>query len=421
MKRQHEYSVRLAPSPRLLLHTEEGIVPYLTPNSLEKWFPPAAVEDVLYLGISVRENFVAPTFKKDSNKPNGYVYEPSGFQVDRWMKDYKMVAVPTYDLIRDARTYKKNDHEIAVSNKQVCMWSQNGRVPLTPDTYADILQRLPAPVHVPLFDMIPLTSKNLHEDDRQKNNPNIKRKLHAIQRTKTWFQHCLQRSNHDIWAPVVVDRDGTTNDQIQELLPLMNANVKGVALVGWQYIDDPSTRREVLKTTREGLRHDDSLLAVLATRSLAQVLDAAREGCVVGTDLPSRWARAHKAFAVDLRSWRKRPKLADATRTVCNKDGCIVLTTKEPKKNAWFSDPSPIDSACPCQACRNHSRSYIYHLICAQELLGEMLLFAHNLQSLLDLFRELNTAISQGKEDEFCRHVQAQLSSSSDDEDDDES
>jgi queuine tRNA-ribosyltransferase len=60
-------------------------------------------------------------------------------------------------------------------------------------------------------------------------------------------------------------------------------------------------------------------------------------------------------------------------------------------------DPRPIDEACACPACRDHSRAYLHHLIRSEEILGAMLLTWHNLQYYQDLMRGLRDAIERRK------------------------
>lgn len=57
---------------------------------------------------------------------------------------------------------------------------------------------------------------------------------------------------------------------------------------------------------------------------------------------------------------------------------------------------APLDPACGCYACRHHTRSYLHHLVKAQELLGLRLLSLHNLWFYADLMRTLREAIPQG-------------------------
>lgn len=56
-------------------------------------------------------------------------------------------------------------------------------------------------------------------------------------------------------------------------------------------------------------------------------------------------------------------------------------------------DPRPIDEACTCPTCANHSRAYLHHLFRAEEILGAMLLTWHNLHYYQDLMRAIRQAI----------------------------
>ena len=53
-----------------------------------------------------------------------------------------------------------------------------------------------------------------------------------------------------------------------------------------------------------------------------------------------------------------------------------------------FSE-EPLDPACRCQACRDHSRAYLHHLIKSDELLGWHLLAIHNLAFYHGLMRAM--------------------------------
>ncbi|MCF4164904.1 tRNA guanosine(34) transglycosylase Tgt [Zavarzinia compransoris] len=71
-------------------------------------------------------------------------------------------------------------------------------------------------------------------------------------------------------------------------------------------------------------------------------------------------------------------------------------------RNARFAeDPAPLDTRCHCPACRDYSRAYIHHLVKSQEILGAMLMTAHNLQHYQDLMAGLRSAIRRGRLDAF--------------------
>lgn len=66
-------------------------------------------------------------------------------------------------------------------------------------------------------------------------------------------------------------------------------------------------------------------------------------------------------------------------------------------RNARFrTDPGPIDPGCDCYACRTFSRTYVQHLIKADEMLGMQLLTIHNVAVMNRLMREVRAAIRTG-------------------------
>ncbi len=56
-------------------------------------------------------------------------------------------------------------------------------------------------------------------------------------------------------------------------------------------------------------------------------------------------------------------------------------------------DPRPLDTDCACPACAGYSRAYIHHLFRNDEMLGGMLLSAHNVHFYQDLMAALRDAI----------------------------
>jgi Queuine tRNA-ribosyltransferase len=193
-----------------------------------------------------------------------------------------------------------------------------------------------------------------------------------------------------------------------------------------------------------------AVVVVLKTRTLMQFLDAAllergaiaRSGVLVACDLPAVWSRNHKAFVLrlpppsrpsqgdrnppvtassrapektrteaamgDSRS-PKRPRLdpnsecdqdkngGNAKQGLLDENGCVNVSPHcdgiddgDVSRHPWFRDASPVIRGCPCATCRHHTRAYIYHLVCAKELLGEVLLFVHNLHHILALVDRIN-------------------------------
>ncbi len=60
-------------------------------------------------------------------------------------------------------------------------------------------------------------------------------------------------------------------------------------------------------------------------------------------------------------------------------------------------DPSPLDPACACYACRNFSLSYLYHLQKTNEILGARLNTLHKLHYYQELMAALRASIEQNQ------------------------
>lgn len=79
-------------------------------------------------------------------------------------------------------------------------------------------------------------------------------------------------------------------------------------------------------------------------------------------------------------------------------------------EQVFVRDPSPFLKGCSCIACVNHTRSYVHHLINANEILAEILIFNHNLHHLLKMFEQISLALEAGSLDKFQRYIESQLS-----------
>jgi queuine tRNA-ribosyltransferase len=88
---------------------------------------------------------------------------------------------------------------------------------------------------------------------------------------------------------------------------------------------------------------------------------------------------------------------------------CVLPTRSGRTAQAWTragplnlrnachaDDPAPLDPACACPVCRDHSRAYLHHLVKTKEILGAILLTWHNLHHYQTLMAALRRAIEQG-------------------------
>eukprot|EP00977_Amphora_coffeiformis_P008615 scaffold1953_cov176-Amphora_coffeaeformis.AAC.33 len=387
---------------RLLLEAVDGLVPYLTPHLLRSCFPAEETDDRLWIGMAVKDTCCVPVFAADADQstsnPRGYEFT-SDPVVDSWMKEYTRVTVPTFDMVKDAngRQHAK-DASVVATDQHVMLWTGNGRQPLTSEQYKKSALGLASLYTVPLYDgghAVPFAKK--------------KRKLAALRRTQEWSRE-MNESN--TLFPILVD-DETIKAGLDEQLQLVEEHKKtdkhgstGFVLIGWSYLSQ-SLQQSSLKQVKRRISPNEPL-GVLSTKSFSQILTAACHGVtLIGSNLPQQWALEKRAFLCDLHRLvtnneasepaSKKPKMPDSQSSIQEQlDGNQCLDLHPPcdhmEDHPWYRDKRPLMPDCTCQTCQIHSRAYLYHLVCAKEMLAEVLLFVHNLHHLLVVFRGIEQA-----------------------------
>ncbi len=66
------------------------------------------------------------------------------------------------------------------------------------------------------------------------------------------------------------------------------------------------------------------------------------------------------------------------------------------KNSQYKEDLSPLDE-CDCYTCKNYTKSYLRHLVTANEMLGSRLLSIHNIKFLIKLTEDLRKSIKEDK------------------------
>jgi queuine tRNA-ribosyltransferase len=77
-------------------------------------------------------------------------------------------------------------------------------------------------------------------------------------------------------------------------------------------------------------------------------------------------------------------------------EGKVVI-----KNKIYDEDMKPLDPECDCWVCKNHTRSYLRHLLKGKEILGQRLVSYHNLYFLKNLMKQVREAIKNDRLIEF--------------------
>lgn len=87
------------------------------------------------------------------------------------------------------------------------------------------------------------------------------------------------------------------------------------------------------------------------------------------------------------------------TGTAVTHEGAFAL-----KGSAYKTDFGPIEEGCECYACKNFTRSYLRHLLRANEILGLRMVSVHNSHLYLKVMKEMREAIAGGYFADYYRN-----------------
>ncbi len=203
----------------------------------------------------------------------------------------------------------------------------------------------------------------------------------AVRRTLLWAERCRAAHTRPDQALFAIVQGGTDLDLRAECArALVALDFPGYALGGFSVGETPAQMVAALPPTA-ALLPEDRPRYLMGVGRPQDVLD----GIAAGIDmfdcvLPTRNGRNAQAFTMD---------------------GPIRL------RNACHRrDSGPLESGCPCYACRHFSRAYLHHLFLAKEMLGPTLLSLHNVAFYCRLTAEARQAIGAGR---FAAYRSARL------------
>jgi queuine tRNA-ribosyltransferase len=203
----------------------------------------------------------------------------------------------------------------------------------------------------------------------------------ATERSVRWAERSLRAASRGDQAQFAIVQGGLDPELRQWCTrELAKLDFPGYAVGGLSVGETPEEMYRVLDATVPAMPADKPRYLMGVGRPI-DILEAIRRGidlfdCV----LPTRNGRNAMAFT---------------------DEGFLKL-----RNQRYADDDRPLEEGCPCIACR-HSRGYIRHLFISHEMLGPILLTAHNLTFYQRLLREARAAIS---EDRFYAFFEAKRS-----------
>lgn len=238
------------------------------------------------------------------------------------------------------------------------------RFELSPERAIEIQEELGSDVAMVLDHVVPLPSEPAMVRD-------------AMERTIRWAIRCRDRQTRSDQAQFAIVQGGLDLElRVDCARRLAELDFPGYAVGGLSVGESPAEMYEILSATLPEIPADRPryLMGVGRPQDLLEAI--ARGIDLFDCVLPTRNGRNATAFT---------------------QRGLVRLRNQQ-----FRLDDRPLDPGCPCPACR-HSLGYLRHLFTSGEMLGPILLTAHNLTYYQRLLTAAREAIRDGRFRSFMR------------------
>lgn len=335
-----------------------GILPFITPDNYSK-LPEFTTQVVDYADIST---FV--DFAKEKETP---------------LRDF--MRLRGSKLVLSARDYI-NQSNPPTKKGMFIMSTGKGRREVKPSDLMTASAALGAEIVVPLADEIALSFGS----NRQRT---------AVQSTLNWLDACLSKKHEDDNALVCGVIVGGADERLRRMSAEETAkrDVQALVLSGLELLDDDTQRQSVIDSVLDavaptpgnelprfvtGVGHPLSILKAVASGADAFI-----------STYPASATQAHTAFAF----WVDPTKDDTRVRSMERERSGSVLYLREKR---FEKDFAPLMVDCECYTCRHYTRAYVHHLLNVKEMLGDTLLYLHNMHYYYIFFRTIRNRIADG-------------------------
>ena len=192
----------------------------------------------------------------------------------------------------------------------------------------------------------------------------------AMERTHRWAARCLAARTRSGMALFGIIQGGIDRAlRATSARSIAGMPFDGLAIGGMSVGESKDEMAEALEVVADTLGDDGRVRYLMGVGSPVDFFTAVERGvdlfdCV----LPTRVARNGQLWT---------------------SEGRLNL------RNARFQDdPGPVDPACGCETCMNHSRAYLAHLFRADELLAYRLASVHNVTYTLSLMANIRSVLA---------------------------
>ncbi|KAF1330361.1 Queuine trna-ribosyltransferase domain-containing protein, partial [Globisporangium splendens] len=335
-----------------------GNVPHLTPDNCKK-LPDLKAQVVDYADLYVRL-VNATSFVKTKQ---------SSFRSFLNLEDFQIVLT--------ARDYIYHSNP-PTTKAGFAVETGAGRKMVTPEDYMHVAQMLEPDLILPLADEINCSFGN-------------NRQRAAIQSSLDWLDACI--AQRDANPKVVQHICGIIGGGAEERLRRMSAvetckrDVQAVLISGLDSCASLEQRNALIDAVVSEVTPSTLPRMLSGVGAPLQVLDAVARGIdAFVSPYPAELTREGSALIF----WLEDSADDTPERNQERETSGSVLHLREKR---FERDFRPLLHGCDCFACKHYTRAYIHHLQNVREILGDILLYLHNMQQYYHFFRVIRREI----------------------------
>ena len=209
----------------------------------------------------------------------------------------------------------------------------------------------------------------------------------SVARTERWLERCkaemarlnsLDNTFNKEQMLFGINQGGVYNDiRIENMKKIAELDLNGYAIGGLAVGETAEEMYDVIDHVEEFMPKNKPRY-LMGVGTPVNILEAVKRGvdffdCV----MPSRNARHGHIFT---------------------SKGIINIRNEK-----YIRDDTPFDENCDCETCRNYSKSYVRHLIKANEMLGLRLCVIHNLRFYNSLMEKIRLSLDENRFEEFYK------------------
>ncbi|TYZ62712.1 hypothetical protein PybrP1_008554 [[Pythium] brassicae (nom. inval.)] len=291
-------------------------------------------------------------------------------------------------LVLTARDYVNRSNP-PVTKAGFAVETCTGRRTVSPREYMEVVRLLQPELVVPLADEIAAS----FGDNRQRV---------AVERSLDWLDACIAHREREPICGVIL---GGADERLRRLsaAETCRRDVQAVLISGLDSCDCAETRGRLIDVVVDEVAASASPAAavprlVSGVGEPLQILDAVSRGV---DGFVSTYPATLTSSGAALAFWVDASADDDSAERVRERERSgSLLHLREPR---FERDFRPLLHGCDCFACRQYTRAYVHHLLNVREILGDVLLYLHNLHQYYRFFRVMRREIKAGN---FARFAQ---------------